>query len=175
MSPLQSGCASHHASWDAAAEPDPGAVLLGNGGHCLPMVPDLHLAPGSFPLHCQPCLQVRLSPLLLLSTLLALSLRFKPIVCTFPARNLRSSKRLTRYKCLSYFKKLVTYSCINRCVWHVSVHLTTADSKDLAQFCFPPSSSSDKFKLIYLICLLFGSVLVICSESKEEWWDWTIQ
>lgn len=69
MFPLQSWRTTHHASWNAAAEPHPGAVLLGDGGHRLPLVPDIHPAPGSLPLLRQPCLQVRFSPLLLLSLL----------------------------------------------------------------------------------------------------------
>lgn len=51
--------APHHANRNAAAEPDPGAVLLGDGGHRLSLVPRLHRAPGGLPLHYQTCVQVR--------------------------------------------------------------------------------------------------------------------
>lgn len=56
---LSSWCAPHHANWDAASEPDPGAVLLGDGGHRLSLVSDHDPAPGSFPVLHQTCLQVR--------------------------------------------------------------------------------------------------------------------
>lgn len=113
----QSGRASHHASWNAAAEPDPGAVLPGDGEHCLPLVPDLNPAPGSFPLRCQPCLQVRLS-----SHVVIITVGIKPEIQTSPCNlnSATSDKSLISNKCSSYFKWwLVTYSCINCLAWTV--------------------------------------------------------
>lgn len=57
---LSSWCAPHHANRDAAAEPDPGAILLGRGGHHLSLVSDHHPATGGVSLPHQERLQVRL-------------------------------------------------------------------------------------------------------------------
>lgn len=60
---IHSGRPSGHACWDAAPELDHGAFMPGHGVHHIPLVPALPLAPGSFPPHCQPRLQVRLQPI----------------------------------------------------------------------------------------------------------------
>lgn len=60
---LSSWCAPHHANRDAASEPDPCAILLGDGGHRLSLVSDHHPATGGVSLPHQTCLQVRLPSL----------------------------------------------------------------------------------------------------------------
>lgn len=110
---LSSWCAPHHANRDAASEPDPGAILLGGGGHRLSLVSDHHPATGGVSLPHQMCLQVRLPSLHYAHSDKHRAWNLSGLFALYISSPHAVGNMIIEYMCSSYPKSKVTY-LINR-------------------------------------------------------------